>query len=88
MFFRDGVVRSIQFLKPLTLSVLTDRRVFQPYGLNGGEPGSRGQNLLLRGRDEVMVNLGGKCSVPVESGDIFILKTPGGGGWGRQNVAI
>ena len=80
----DGVIRAIQFLKPLTLSVLTDRRVFQPYGLKGGEPGSRGQNLLQREEDDVTLNLGGKCCVPVKTGDVFILKTPGGGGWGKK----
>ena len=79
----DGVVRAIQFLKPLTLSILTDRRVFSPYGLQGGHPGCKGQNLLKRSEDQVMINLGGKCSVPVKTGDVFILKTPGGGGWGK-----
>jgi 5-oxoprolinase (ATP-hydrolysing) len=80
----DGVIREVQFLKDLTLSVLTDRRVVSPYGLEGGQPGRRGQNLLKRVSDGVLVNLGGKCSVPVEAGDIFTLKTPGGGGWGRR----
>ncbi len=78
----DGVLREIEFLKPLTLSVLTDRRVHAPYGLAGGQPGARGQNLLRRSTDGVVLNLGGKCAVPVEAGDVFILKTPGGGGWG------
>lgn len=80
----DGVVRAIKFLKPLTLSVLTDRRVISPYGLNGGLPGLRGENLLIRQRDGVTINLGGKCAVPVDAGDLFILKTPGGGGWGLK----
>lgn len=79
----DGVLRAIQFLKPLTLSVLTDRRVIHPYGLNNGQPGSRGENLLKRHSDGVVINLGGKCAVPVQSGDVFVLKTPGGGGWGQ-----
>ena len=81
----DGVLRAIQFLKPLTLSVLTDRRVINPYGLNGGEPGQRGQNLLTRYEDGVTINLGGKCAVPVTYGDIFVLNTPGGGGWGQPS---
>ena len=42
----DGVLRQLIFRKELTVSVLTDRRVFQPYGLAGGFPGSRGRNLL------------------------------------------
>ena len=52
----------------------------------GGESGARGQNLLKRHQDGVVVNLGGKCAVPVEAGDVFILKTPGGGGWGQPAV--
>lgn len=80
----DGVVREMQFLKPVTLSVLTDRRVVSPYGLAGGEPGKRGLNLLIRHADGVTVNLGGKCSVPIQSGDVFVLQTPGGGGWGKK----
>jgi N-methylhydantoinase B/oxoprolinase/acetone carboxylase alpha subunit len=42
------------------------------------------KDLDKRVSDGVLVNLGGKCSVPVEAGDIFTLKTPGGGGWGRR----
>lgn len=80
----DGVVRAVQFLKPLTLSVLTDRRVTSPYGMRGGQDGKRGENLLIRKEDDVLINVGGKCSVPVQTGDIFVLKTPGGGGWGPQ----
>jgi 5-oxoprolinase (ATP-hydrolysing) len=51
----------------MTLSILTERRVHQPYGLAGGENGQSGKNLLklLDGR---MVNLGGKCSVPMQPG--------------------
>ena len=79
----DGVLRQSLFRKPLTLSVLTDRRVLQPYGLAGGEGGARGINLLRRA-DGRLVNLGGKCSVDVNTGDVFILQTPGGGGWGRD----
>ena len=82
----EGVLRAIQFLAPLTLSVLTDRRVINPYGLNGGEPGQRGLNLLKRYEDGVTINLGGKCAVPVTYGDIFVLNTPGGGGWGQPTI--
>merc|ERR1711879_544845 len=69
--------------KKLTLSVLTDRRVISPYGLHEGQNGQKGLNLLTRHSDQVIVNLGGKSSVNVEAGDIFTLKTPGGGGWGN-----
>ncbi|GAB1299490.1 5-oxoprolinase [Apodemus speciosus] len=77
----DGVVRELVFREEALLSVLTERRAFQPYGLHGGEPGARGLNLLIR-KDGRTVNLGGKTSVTVYPGDAFCLHTPGGGGYG------
>ncbi|CAF1236260.1 unnamed protein product [Adineta steineri] len=80
----DGVDRQILFRTPITLSILTERRVHQPYGLCGGGNGQSGKNLLKR-VDGRLVNLGGKCSVPMKPGDIFILLTPGGGGYGKED---
>ncbi|XP_076810904.1 5-oxoprolinase-like [Clavelina lepadiformis] len=80
----DGVLREILFRKNLTLSVLSERRVFQPYGADGGGPGSRGENLLLRHKGPI-VNLGAKNFVVVNPGDIFHLKSPGGGGYGAPS---
>jgi 5-oxoprolinase (ATP-hydrolysing) len=51
----------------MTLSILTERRVHQPYGLSGGENGQCGKNVLKLA-DGRMVNLGGKCSVPMQPG--------------------
>ena len=82
----DGIRREIQFRKPLTLSILTERRVLRPYGLKGGEDGQCGVNLLKRAKEEGRIlYLGGKCSVDVEAGDVFILQTPGGGAWGPES---
>ncbi|KAG0427316.1 hypothetical protein HPB47_025621, partial [Ixodes persulcatus] len=63
----DGVVRQLLFRRPLQLSLLTERRVFAPYGLRGGLPGSRGVNVLhfKNGRT---VSLGSKASVSVSPG--------------------
>ncbi|ELU03957.1 hypothetical protein CAPTEDRAFT_57981, partial [Capitella teleta] len=77
----DGIKREMLFRKPLTLSVLTERRVMRPYGLEGGEEGHCGLNLL-RLKDGRVINLGGKTSVDVATGDVFCLLTPGGGGYG------
>ncbi|XP_073650386.1 5-oxoprolinase isoform X4 [Tursiops truncatus] len=77
----DGVIRELLFREEALLSVLTERRAFQPYGLMGGEPGTRGLNLLIR-KGGRTVNLGGKTSVLVSPGDVFCLHTPGGGGYG------
>ncbi|KAK6747127.1 hypothetical protein RB195_000386 [Necator americanus] len=80
----DGVVRSLQFRRPLSLSLLTERRVFAPYGLNGGENGERGLNLLKR--KSRTVNLGGKINIAIEPGDILEIRTPGGGGFGTNSI--
>ncbi|KAK7474011.1 hypothetical protein BaRGS_00034721 [Batillaria attramentaria] len=77
----DGVLREFLFRKPLTLSVLTERRVFTPYG---GEDGKRGRNTMLY-RDGHRVNLGAKTSVSVGPWDVFRLETPGGGGYGKPS---
>jgi 5-oxoprolinase (ATP-hydrolysing) len=79
----DGVRREIRFRKNLLLSILTERRVLRPFGLHGGGDGQKGVNHLKRQKDGKVLYLGGKCSIPVESGDVFIMQTPGGGGWGE-----
>eukprot|EP00050_Salpingoeca_kvevrii_P016203 m.53371 g.53371 ORF g.53371 m.53371 type:complete len:1267 (+) comp6761_c0_seq2:127-3927(+) len=81
----NGVIRELRFREPLTLSVLSERRAFQPYGLDGGEPGARGANFLFR--DDRQINLGGKATIDVLPGDVFQLLTPGGGGYGEFEVA-
>ncbi len=78
----EGIERSFEFLKDLDLSVLSERRVFSPYGLKGGECGKRGENLLVSG--ERVVDLCSRAKVRVKRGDIFIIKTPGGGGYGEK----
>ncbi|RLN20764.1 hypothetical protein BBJ28_00012718 [Nothophytophthora sp. Chile5] len=80
----DGVVRQLEFLEAMTVSILSERRAFQPYGLAGGAPGARGLNLLRR-RDGRSVNLGGKNTVDVLPGEVLTLFTPGGGGYGAVN---
>ncbi|CAH2097809.1 unnamed protein product [Euphydryas editha] len=80
----DGVTRELVFRRTVQLSVLTERRAFQPYGMNGGEPGARGLNLLQR-TDGRLINLGGKSSVEAYPGDKYIMNSPGGGGYGRPS---
>lgn len=77
----DGVMRHLLFRAPLQVSLLTERRVFAPYGLHGGQDGARGENVaILSG---TRVDLGSKASVRVQAGDELIIKTPGGGGFGE-----
>eukprot|EP00744_Colponema_vietnamica_P010995 GILI01015486.1.p1 GENE.GILI01015486.1~~GILI01015486.1.p1 ORF type:complete len:708 (+),score=178.78 GILI01015486.1:57-2180(+) len=79
----DGVVREIEFLEPLTIGILSERRAFKPYGLKGGEDGAPGLNLLYKA-DGRIINLGGKNSCQVDAGDRFKILTPGGGGYGSE----
>ena len=78
----DGVVREVEFLRPLHVSILSERRAFQPYGMVGGDAGSRGLNLLHRKVSGRTVSLGGKNTVRVVRGDRLEILTPGGGGYG------
>jgi 5-oxoprolinase (ATP-hydrolysing) len=79
----DGVVRRIEFLSPLTLSLLTQRRgAHPPYGMAGGEAGAIGQNRLQLA-DGTIAQLPGITQREVYPGDTLIIETPGGGGFGR-----
>jgi 5-oxoprolinase (ATP-hydrolysing) len=77
----DGLVREVEFLEPLTVGILSERRVFAPYGLKGGREGARGLNLLIR-KEGRKINLGAKNEIEVQPGDRFQILTPGGGGFG------
>ncbi|KAI1380423.1 Hydantoinase B/oxoprolinase-domain-containing protein [Hypoxylon crocopeplum] len=84
----DGVVREIEFLTDVQCSILSERRVHRPYGMDGGGPGATGVNYWMTrdrwtGRERV-VNMGGKGSVPMKTGDRVVIMTPGGGGYGRE----
>ena len=77
----DGVIRELEPLRPLTVSILSERRVLQPYGMAGGEPGACGRNLLIR-ENGVVVNMGGRCSSKWGKGERLRIETPGAGGYG------
>eukprot|EP01138_Halocafeteria_seosinensis_P009240 gb/GECG01009443.1/.p1 GENE.gb/GECG01009443.1/~~gb/GECG01009443.1/.p1 ORF type:complete len:1400 (+),score=179.60 gb/GECG01009443.1/:1-4200(+) len=83
----DGVVREIEFRAPLIVSILSERRVLAPYGLEGGEDGKRGKNYLTLCSSQRTISLGGKNTVRVQCGDRLLLFTPGGGGFGSEGTA-
>jgi 5-oxoprolinase (ATP-hydrolysing) len=76
----DGLVRELEFLEPMRVSILSERRTRAPFGLAGGEPGLRGRNLH-GGRE-----LPGRCSLDVAAGERLRIETPGGGGYGAPEV--
>jgi 5-oxoprolinase (ATP-hydrolysing) len=79
----DGLVREVEFLDPLNMAILSERRVFAPYGLGGGAAAKRGKNIFIH-RDGRKLNLGAKNEILANPGDRFRILTPGGGGYGKK----
>ena len=79
----DGIVRSYRFLADAEVSLLTERRQLTPYGLAGGKAGGMGKNELVRGKKRK--RLPGKVNLRTKAGDLLIITTPGGGGWGKKS---
>jgi 5-oxoprolinase (ATP-hydrolysing) len=78
----DGIVRRLQFLRDLEVSLLHSRRGdYPPYGLAGGSPGAVGRNMLHRA-DGTVEPLGGQVQFAARAGDVLTIETPGGGGYG------
>jgi N-methylhydantoinase B len=81
----EGLRRAYEFLSPAHVTLMTERRRLQPWGLLGGKPGASGANTL-RHRDGRSEALPAKASFQVEQGDTVIIYTPGGGGWGQADA--
>jgi 5-oxoprolinase (ATP-hydrolysing) len=79
----DGVVREIAFREPLTAAILSNHRRVPPFGLEGGEAGAVGRNRVRRA-DGTVEDLGATATVEMAPGDVFLIETPGGGGFGRR----
>jgi 5-oxoprolinase (ATP-hydrolysing) len=82
----EGTIRDIEFRLPVQCSILSERRSRQPYGLEGGEAGASGLNLVIM-KDEYseekrVINLGAKGTIKLGQGDRIVINSPGGGGWG------
>jgi 5-oxoprolinase (ATP-hydrolysing) len=77
----DGAVRRIRFLEPMELIILANRRRTAPFGLAGGLPGAVARNWIERS-DGSVERLSGTDSRPMKTGEVFVLETPGGGGFG------
>lgn len=79
----NGVQRAIRFLEPVELSVLTQHRINAPYGRHGGGDGALGRQWVERNGSRHMLN--GADYQRLEKDDLFVIETPGGGGWGDQD---
>lgn len=80
----DGLLRAYAFDHPATLTLITERRCYAPWGLGGGGEGAVGRNTLRRAGGEV-VALPPKVTMELEPGDLLEVQTPGGGGWGTPS---
>ncbi len=81
----DGVVRRIRFREPMTASLLANRRRVPPFGLEGGGPGALGKGRVERA-DGAVIELAATAEVQMRPGDVFVVETPGGGGFGALEV--
>jgi len=79
----DGVIRKLRFLEPMTVTTLCSHRKIRPFGVNGGEPGECGREWLEKENGRI-INLNGNDSCEVEMNDLFVMLTPGGGGFGKK----
>ena len=77
----DGIVRRLRFNEPMTVTVLSSHRKVPPHGCAGGDPGKTGRNQILR-QDGSCTDLAGNDQAEMQPGDVFIMETPGGGGYG------
>jgi 5-oxoprolinase (ATP-hydrolysing) len=78
----DGTVRRVRFLEPMTAAILSGHRIVPPYGAGGGQPGATGVNRVERVNGSVET-LAGTDRTEMATGDVFVIETPGGGGYGE-----
>jgi 5-oxoprolinase (ATP-hydrolysing) len=79
----DGVIREVEFLRPLEISLITQRRLKSPFGLDGGINAKPGINILIKKKNNKKEVLQPLAQIKVEEGDILRICTPGGGGYGK-----
>jgi 5-oxoprolinase (ATP-hydrolysing) len=79
----DGAVREIEFREPMSAAILSGHRRVPPFGLAGGGPGAVGHNRLI-GADGSKTELGATAAFQVKGGDVLMVETPGGGGYGER----
>ncbi len=81
----DGIIRRIRFREAMTAAIVSGHRRVPPYGMAGGEPGKTGHNYVERA-DGSVDELAGTDMTEMNPGDLFVLETPGGGGYGAAGT--
>ncbi|WP_298260968.1 hydantoinase B/oxoprolinase family protein [uncultured Litoreibacter sp.] len=79
----EGIIRKLRFLEPMTATVLSSHRQTTPHGASGGQSGAPGENSVLR-VDGTIEPLQGNDVAQMNKDDVFVLKSPGGGGYGKR----
>ncbi|HEY9862812.1 MAG TPA: hydantoinase B/oxoprolinase family protein [Candidatus Obscuribacterales bacterium] len=79
----NGIIRKVKFLEPMTAGILSEHRIIPPFGLNGGQPGLVGKNYIIRNHGTIE-QLTSTATVEMNINDIFVIETPGGGGYGKN----
>jgi 5-oxoprolinase (ATP-hydrolysing) len=80
----NGGVRKVRFLESMTASILSNNRIYPPFGMAGGEPGATGRNYVIRA-DGRIDELSHVDKTLMQPGDVFVIETPGGGGYGKAS---
>ncbi|MBT9315274.1 hydantoinase B/oxoprolinase family protein [Leptothoe spongobia] len=79
----NGVIRRIRFREPMTAAIISGHRQVKPFGLQHGQPGKLGQNTIERSNG-ARETIGSNAQIAMESDDVFVIETPGGGGFGSR----
>lgn len=79
----DGTIRRMRFLTDMVATLLSSHRTVPPFGLEGGGTGETGRQWVERAGGE-KTDLEGRCSTPMKPGDVFVISTPSGGGFGKR----
>lgn len=82
----NGTMRRVRFLEPMMAAILSNHRRVPPFGVAGGEPGAVGINRVERS-DGAVEALAATAEVAMQPGDVFVIETPGGGGFGAKDAS-
>lgn len=81
----DGTIRRMRFLTDMVATLLSSHRTVPPFGLEGGGNGETGRQWVERAATGAKEPMEGRCSTPMKPGDVFVISTPSGGGFGRAD---